>query len=35
MNDTLRQAQERETLEETIRRVLQEELRHHARASHT
>ena len=35
INDTLRQAQERETLEETIRRVLREELHHHAHPGHT
>jgi uncharacterized protein (DUF4415 family) len=30
INDTLRQAKERETLEETLRRVIREELRHDA-----
>ena len=32
MNDTLRQAKERETLEETLRRVIREELQHDVRA---
>jgi uncharacterized protein (DUF4415 family) len=31
INDTLRQAKERETLEETLRRVIREELQHDAR----
>src|SRR4030095_4306540 len=35
INDTLRQAQERETLEETIRRVLREELHHDTRSGRT
>ena len=35
INDTLRHAQERETLEETLRRVIREELHHAARSSHT
>ena len=33
INDTLRQAKERETLEETLRRVIREELQHNARTS--
>jgi uncharacterized protein (DUF4415 family) len=32
INDTLRQAKERETLEETLRRVIREELQYNARA---
>jgi uncharacterized protein (DUF4415 family) len=32
INDTLRQAKERETLEETLRRVIREELQHDASA---
>jgi uncharacterized protein (DUF4415 family) len=32
INDTLRQAKERETLEETLRRVIREELHHDTRA---
>jgi uncharacterized protein (DUF4415 family) len=35
INDTLRQAKERATLEETLRRVIREELQHNARASST
>jgi len=35
INDTLRQAQERETLEETLRRVIREELPHDARSGRT
>jgi uncharacterized protein (DUF4415 family) len=35
INNTLRQAQARETLEETLRRVIREELHHDTRASHT
>ena len=35
INDTLRQAQERETLEEAIRRIIREELSHHAHTDHT
>jgi uncharacterized protein (DUF4415 family) len=35
INDTLRQAKERETLEETLRRVIREELNHDARSSRT
>ena len=35
INDTLRQAKERETLEETLRRVIREELQHDARAGST
>ena len=35
INDTLRQAQERETLEETLRRVIREELHHDARSGRT
>ena len=32
INDTLRQVKERETLEETLRRVIREELQHNTRA---
>ena len=32
INETLRQVKERETLEETLRRVIREELQHNARA---
>jgi uncharacterized protein (DUF4415 family) len=35
INDTLRQAKERETLEETLRRVIREELHHDTRTGHT
>jgi hypothetical protein len=35
INDTLRQAKERETLEETLRRVIREELQHDTRSGHT
>jgi len=35
INDTLRQAKERETLEETLRRVIREELHHDARSDST
>jgi uncharacterized protein (DUF4415 family) len=35
INDTLRQAKERETLTETLRRVIREELRHDAHSSGT
>ncbi len=35
INDTLRQAKERETLEETLRRVIREELQHDTRTGHT
>jgi len=35
INDTLRQARERENLEETLRRVLREELRRDTRSSST
>ena len=35
INDTLRQATERETLEETIRRVIREELHHDTHAGST
>ena len=35
INDTLRQAQEREPLEETMRRVMREELSRHASPGHT
>jgi|RhiMetStandDraft_8_1073273.scaffolds.fasta_scaffold138149_2 uncharacterized protein (DUF4415 family) len=35
INATLRQAKERETLEETLRRVIREELQHDARAGST
>jgi uncharacterized protein (DUF4415 family) len=35
INDTLRRAKERETLEETLRRVIREELRHDTRTGHT
>jgi uncharacterized protein (DUF4415 family) len=35
INDTLRQAKERETLEETLRRVIREELHHDARSGST
>lgn len=34
INDTLRQAKERETLEETLRRVIREELHHDASPDH-
>jgi uncharacterized protein (DUF4415 family) len=35
INDTLRQAKERETLAETLRRVIREELHHDAHSSST
>jgi uncharacterized protein (DUF4415 family) len=35
INDTSRQAKERETLEETLRRVIREELHHDARTGST